>query len=531
MEAFGNTTADSTHVPQLHAVASARLALTWQQFVVVCSFVLLYLLSTYLPLFHAVTWRHIQSGEWIVANQGIPRVSPVLPLADGFEAGTTSWLSDVIFSQIWRRTGVIGISSAVAVAFTTLMVLTFAVFYVRTGRKRLALAGVAVALAVHWPRMMILRPEILGLICFGLLLLLISTHGESEDGRHRRMWLFCPPLILVWANLDGSVLLGVIVLAGLALARFIDAIRETRSIWLAVRDRRFHSAVYIAEVAAVVSMFQPAGFRLWTDLLLNTHASAWWEFGGYSPLVLATSTGWCVLGIWALTAVLLRLSQRSIMASEVAMMVMASLTVIVNRQMATWFVPMAIWSLLPHLADVLERKWFAPKFQRPAFKVGEPVPPLAFAFSMLSLLVIWCGFALSPLSNPLLGGRTRPTQRIVAKSTPVALSQFFQKSPTLPAGLVWVPEDWGDWISLTVPGLKISANSQIHLLTDRQKQDILQVGRGEGTWTRILDRYGVELLVVDKQRQTRLAESAMTLGTDWSIHYEDAQALVLKRKA
>lgn len=516
----------------LPAVLSARFALSWQQFVVVAVFCALYLLVSYLPLFHAVTWRHVQSGDAIVANRSLPTVDPTLPLSDGFRFVTTSWLSDVMLSQLWHRAGLQGISSALALVVLGLMLLTFSLFQVRTGRKRLALAGTVLVLSLHWPRVSMLRPELFGLICFTVLLLLISQGAESQLGRSKRMWLGVPALFLLWANLDGSVVLGVIVMAGLACARFVDAIRETRSVWVALRDQRLHQAIYLAEIAAVVSLFQPAGIDLWIDLFTNSHSSVWWTLGGYSPLILATAAGWTIVGVWVLGAMLLRFSDQSIASADVILMLIASIAVIHDRSLTIWFAPLSLFVLLPHLVSVIERRsWFSARLSRRVFVDGEAVPPLAFAFTTLSLLAVWIGFALSPLANPLLGGRPRSPQRIVAKNTPVALSEFFQRQPSAPAGLVWVPEDWGDWLSLTGPaGLKVSANSQLHLLTDRQKFDIVQVGRGDGNWTRTLDRYGVELLVIDKQRQPRLADSVLSQGAEWSLGYEDAQALVFRRK-
>ena len=527
------TTTSPPHDSPLRAVVSGRFALTWHEFVVAFVFVLVYLLVSYLPLFNAITWRHIRSGDGIVAHRAVAAVDPALPLSDGFRAVSTSWLSDVLFSQIFRSAGLQGISSTLVIAMTVLLVLTFAVFHLRTGRKRLALAATALVLALHWPRLSILRPEMLGLVCFTLLLLLISQGKESDASRMRRLWLGCPALFLFWANLDGSVVLGVVVLAGLAAACFTDAYRETGSVWAAMRDRRFHQSVYLAEVAAAGSLLQPAGISLWGDLFQNTHSSAWLAVGGYSPLIVATAAGWTIVALWVLGAILLRLSEQPVLGKEIALFALASLAVIVNQQLTIWSVPVMLWVVLPHLSELLERKnWFAPKLHRPTFVDGDPVPPMAFAWTMLTVLAVWCGFALSPLSNPLLGGKLRTPQKLLSNATPLSLSQFLNNQKSIPAGLIWVPEEWGDWLALTGPaGLKISANSQIHLLSDRQKIDILLVNRAEGNWTKTLDRYGVELLVVDKQRQSRLLDAALAQGAEWSVAYEDGQALLLRRKS
>ena len=180
--------------------------------------------------------------------------------------------------------------------------------------------------------------------------------------------------------------------------------------------------------------------------------------------------------------------------------------------------------------ELLERRgWLARKVDRPLFAVGEPAAPGAFAFTLLSGLVVWAAFALSPLSAPVLGGKTRSATQLHNRNTPLAVARFLQGSP--PRGLVWAPEDWGDWLAWDGPsGLQVVANSNLSVLPQRVWYDIAQVARAEGNWTRTLDRYGVELLIVDKERQPRLAEAALGQSGDWTVQFEDAAAIVLKRK-
>ena len=249
--------------------------------------------------------------------------------------------------------------------------------------------------------------------------------------------------------------------------------------------------------------------------------------------MLTTGAGLAVVAVWMLVAILLRISRRRVSVSDVVLLTGATAVVAFNDQMTIWFAPIALWVLLPHLSEALERRsWFGAKCDGPAFADGNPVPPVAFAYTCLSCLAIWCGFALSPISSPLLHGRVRPIEQLVSRSTPIALCEFFKGQSVAPSGMVWVPEDWGDWLAFDGPrGLKVSANSQLHLLSDRQRRDIAQVTRGEGNWTRTLDHYAVEWLVVDKQYQPRLFDAVLSQGKDWSIRFEDGLTLVLRRKA
>ena len=530
-------------------VLSARWALSWQHFVVCLCYVGVYLLVSYLPLFQSVTWRHVLIGDWILTHGALPQVDPFLPLSDGFRWMPTSWLSDVLLATIWRSYGVQGLSITLAVVMLAMLILIGRACWLRSGRWGLAGLALAFVVVPHGTTMSVLRPELFGLTCFSALLCLLARwpdqaerarvrfdHTNSDQPDASAFRLIGAPikvvgLFVLWANLDGSVLVGVAVLALLAIGTAWEVALTECSVLAALQTPRVHRAVYLAEMAGVATLLQPLGFRLWTDVIHGERGSAWTALGGVNPLVLTTGFGWSVAAVCLLAAVVLRLSPRRISAADVVLMLAALLVTAVNQQMTIWFAPLAMWVLLPHVAELLEsRSWFAPKCDQPLFAEGDPVPPLAFKFTVLSGLAIWCAVVLSPISNPLFGRGPLPLKRLVSKHAPQTLTEFLKKSDA-PSGLVWLPEWWGDWVTFDGPrGLKVSANSQIHLLSERQRNDSLQVTRAEGNWTRTLDRYGVELLIVDKQRQPRLFDAALAQGADWTIRHEDDQALVLKRK-
>ena len=98
----------------LSPVLTGRFALRWQHCVVCAFFACVYLVVAYLPLSPAVTWRHLQIGDWILSRRMLPNIDPFLPLADGMPWVTTSWLSEVLLSGIYRIGGAQGLSSCLA---------------------------------------------------------------------------------------------------------------------------------------------------------------------------------------------------------------------------------------------------------------------------------------------------------------------------------------------------------------------------------------------------------------------------------
>lgn len=232
-----------------------------------------------------------------------------------------------------------------------------------------------------------------------------------------------------------------------------------------------------------------------------------------------------------------------------------------NQSLAPWLAVVAASILIPHTAQLCrDRDWFGALIGAAGGSVSgdvlvvAPVPesgnganmvgagqagtdspeesaakPFQFAYSLAAVLVIWVAFALSPLATPLLGGKPRPLNRIYSPNTPHAIAEFLRGQS--PKGLVWCPEEWGDWLRWNGPaGIKVAVNSNASILPRIVRQDYAQVARADGAWTRTLDRYGVEYLAVDKQTQQRLADSVQSTLESWTVVYEDESALVARRK-
>jgi hypothetical protein len=59
----------------------------------------------------------------------------------------------------------------------------------------------------------------------------------------------------------------------------------------------------------------------------------------------------------------------------------------------------------------------------------------------------------------------------------------------------------------------------------------MSIARADGGWLGIADKYRVNTLIVSKDDQPRLAQRVRTLGGDWTVVYEDAQAIIVSREA
>jgi hypothetical protein len=525
---------------ELRPQIDPKWALRWQHLTVAALFSAIYVLVSYLPLHHAVTWRHVAIGKTILTSKTLPLHEPYLPLAEGIDTRTYGWLSQAIMAKAFEVQQGQGVATLLAVSTTAVVVLFGVMAFARSGRRRFAMLMAVSLVAAMWPWLTIARPEVFGLACFASLLLIATSLERNSEVADSRLpawlWLAVPALFALWANLDGTVVLGVGFFGLLAIGQCVDGWRKHGQLTTALRNGNVQSIIYLAEIALLASLLQPNGLALWSHAMGMGKDSLWTALGGLRPLVLTSTLGIACAIIWLMAAILLRLSPRQLRATDALLFIAASVLVAVNVQWATWFVAVSAYVLLPHAVAASDvNGWLKPRDERPVFEPGQPAPSMAFVFTLLSVLCVWAAFALTPASNFLLGGKPRKLERVHSAQTPLRVAAFLNQEDGKPQpikGLVWAPEDWGDWLALAGEGrYSLAMNSNLAALPPRVIVDAAAVARADANWSKTLDRYGVAALVVDKERQPRLAEAVLGPGGgDWIVLYEDASAILLQRK-
>ena len=71
-------------------------------------------------------------------------------------------------------------------------------------------------------------------------------------------------------------------------------------------------------------------------------------------------------------------------------------------------------------------------------------------------------------------------------------------------------------------------NLHVHVIPEEVWSDYLRLANGPADWNGLLDRYGINLVITDKQRQGGLIRQ-LRASTDHRRIYEDHQAVVFER--
>jgi hypothetical protein len=222
--------------------------------------------SAALPVSDIDYWWHVAAGRWIVEHHQLPTTDPfgVFGDANPVRALTVlrgQWLGQVV---LWAAHLAAGPAGAVALR-VLLLASALAVIILRArraGASWVATLIVASTVAFGLVRFTGERPQLLGFPLFALLLLVL----ELRDAR-RPAWtvLAVGAIGLVWVNAHGSVLLAVLLVAGMAATETVSrlALRRPpgdRTLWLA------------AGALAVVTAAGPNGLRTFS-YALTTQAS------------------------------------------------------------------------------------------------------------------------------------------------------------------------------------------------------------------------------------------------------------------
>lgn len=482
---------------------------------------LVFLYSSLLPVWHTDFWGHLNYGRWITQNQAVPTVEPTLPLAKGVPFIDLPWLSQVIGYQMYSTFGISAIQFLNAFGIITVAaLLTFSVFR-RTNNLG---AAVLTLIAFYWgsyQQILVVRPQIAGTICFALVFTMCTAT------RWRRWYTFAIPLVFVfWANLHGSFIVGLALLGAMLVGRGVDVYLRTKNWKMVVSESGVRGLFLAAELSAVAVLINPYGIGAYAEVFavsgnVNLQSLIEWD-----PLTLRMKQGRAAFCLAAALIAMWRFSPRRLTTREVLLIGGLTVGMLWHSRMIVWWAPVVAYYLGLHTAAVWRHWRKAPTPQR---RVGG-------LWSVVTIGIIWIAFAYSPFGNRVIHGaiKDQPTaekrfRRSVSPMTPVDVASYLRRNP--PAGLVFNTYEWGDYLQYAGPkGMQVFLNSHAHLIPEEVWGDYFAIINMAGNWENLLDRYGVQAVVVDRAGRTPLI-NAMEKLDGWEKKYSDNRGAVFVRKS
>jgi hypothetical protein len=202
--------------------------------------------------------RHILVGQVIAQTQKIPSTEPFAYPYQNIPYVSHEWLSDLLFFGIYSLTGLAGTiivsATLLATAFYLLFRTSVERFNLRIPLLFLFLIGAA-ATSIHW----IARPHLFSMLMLAIWLILTDRLARGE---RTSLWGF-PVLMVLWSNLHGEFIAGILVLLAYISGWTWDFIFDRQNADTFV-GKKLWLALFFSTIAC---LFTPSGIQSWVSLL------------------------------------------------------------------------------------------------------------------------------------------------------------------------------------------------------------------------------------------------------------------------
>ncbi len=439
---------------------------------------------------------HLRAGAEILDTRAIPAVDSWTFTAAGLPWTDQQWGAQVVLAGVHRVAGWTGLVLLRAVLIGVIFGCVFEVGRRRGLALRLA-AWLALAAFIVSAAALSLRPQLIGMALFAVVLLLVADRREHPG----RLWAV-PVIVLVWANVHGSFFLGPLVL-GLA---WLEDVHDR----VAQRHRTLVVAL-AASVAACVTPFGPAVWAYAVGLSTNPEVTRRiTEWQRTSPLDVAGLLFYA--SVLAVLVLVVRRRRSTPWPAFVWLGVFALVGAYAARGIAWW--PLGAVAPLSGL--------LAQGRADPAGTIERPIPPpMRRLNSVVAAAIVVAGIALLPIWRPIDPGTNAP-QGVLANA-PSGITAALREAAR-PGDRLLNPQPWGSWFEFAIPDLPVTIDSRIELFPAETWDAYDLVTSGSDGWEAQLDRWEVTIAVVvpgDRPLVDRLN------GLGWVAMYADADGAVL----
>ncbi len=495
--------------------------LPWNCALTVVGLSTLFMLFARRPLWHTDLWSHLLYGELIWTGKSIPETEPIMPLAADVPLTDTAWLTQVIAYQVFDQRWLTGIQALYALSLTS----CFALLIVMCGRFPRGIVvgwGAAAVMGwLSWYQFQVVRPQLSGLVCFMILFALLSRRRQSAVEL-----CLIPLLMMLWANLHGSFVMGLGLLGCFAAGRGIDVIRRSGRFAAVMHDRRSRKLWLLCLFSFLATMVNPYGPRLYSYVLTFSQNQNLADLTEWGPLALTTSQGRAFTIVSVCLCAVLLFSPRRISATEWLLLAgLGGMTAWTSR-MIVWFAPVAAYSFARHTAAIVN--------SRPLLK---RLPDGSTRSYWATLIAVSASLALVVMlvrsdGTGATGGQNglHDLTSVTSRQTPVDAAGYLTRHP--PRGQVFNTYEWGDFLAWMAhrhdQNWRIFVGSHAHLVPRPVWEDYMAVIDGAPDWRKRLERHQVKTIVIDHRHRAPLIE-ALRHEESWRVVYEDDVAVVFER--
>lgn len=458
-------------------------------------------------------WHHLVRGRTMVTAGRIlsPDLSTfTVPVRDFQDA---NWLTQILYYHLYKLGGLSLIQLVNALTLAGMMV-----WLVCLCRRVSRSWGIAAILGVFcfaglWQSFTI-RPQTFSFLLF------VALYDVLERSAARRWLLLVPPALLaLWVNVHGAFPIGL----GLVGLYWVAAVWEhwPEQTWRFWRHPISRDLALCLAASSLAIFLNPFGWGIFHFVGTTVSSATARGIDEWVPPSLGNVIGkvWVVSIMLVLAAFGLGRPRPTV--REVLLVVGFLPLACGSVRMVPWWLLVITPMLAVRLADWVTRR------QRPAEPEAPSVGP-ALCFGLILLMVILSIPGLNRY-NPLLG-----PARMAAGHTQTdleAITRYLNARGQ--TGRIFSRFEWGEYLTWALkPGFPVFMDGWIDRFPDPVWTEYASVTTGRAGWEAVLDRYGVEYLLVDLNYhgETGLLDQ-VERSAAWEVVYQAGDARLYIRRA
>ncbi len=444
---------------------------------------------------------HLRTGQLIWERRSIPREDPFSYTARGQAWVAHEWLTETILFALYSLIGQRGL----ILTFALLITCTFILVYLQCeGRPWLATFVVLLAAltsAISWG----VRPQMLSLFLSALFLYILAR-------KESHLWLL-PPLMALWVNLHGAYLLGLALLLLHIVGEGVSLLRAPKE-----GGHRLKKLSFVFLLSGAFTLINPHGWRILSypfatlgSQAMQAYIIEWFspDFhqAQFQPLAILILLTWLTLS----------LSRSPLHSQDMLFLLAFGYAALRSGRNVPLFAVVAAPILSNQLASLWEGSWFQKRLSQK--EQTRPNLRLCALNWFLLLLILSAGSFKAALS-------LQENESLQRQIFPVAAVDYLKEEGR--RGNIYNLYRWGGYLIWRLyPEEQVFIDGRADVYGDEFIEEYLEVYRGRRGWRDILEKYKVDLVLID--RDSTFA-TLLTESPNWQQVYADELAVVFVRE-
>jgi hypothetical protein len=457
--------------------------------------------------------RHILTGNLILQTRHVPTTDIFSFRTTGRPSFPHEWLSQVLFAVAYNWLGLDGIVLLAAL----ILMLTWWIVYRRAARKSGSFFSVLVllALGVAASQIHVLpRPHIFTYLLTATWITLLENIAENKT----RFWWLLPFVMLVWVNLHGMFVLGILILGMYLTGDFLD---HPSKAWFASQKTKV--LLLGGGLAFVTTFFSPSGPGIWeaiSSLGSNSYITS--KIPEYQSANFHLPETWpFILLLLFIVIGFARSTARTSWIDILLVIAFTGLALYTSRM-----IPLFAIVVTPIAAKVIsgcvQSEYAQSKFsltEENILKTNATANGLVWlvVLPVLAAVLLGTGQTMDPMGQGNVFDK---------RFFPVEAVSWLETHPQ--QGHMFNEFDWGGYLLLRLwPDQQIFMDGHTHIYGEALTREYEQVITLSPGWEDILQKYDVNWVIM--RRNTPLVKALSTLD-NWQTAYEDPTAVILVRR-